>query len=55
MKKGLKMEKSYDKLLARLFQILLKLNSGERFTVEELAKEFNVSKRTVQRDMNERF
>lgn len=44
-----------DKLVRRLSQILLKLNSGDKLTVEELAKEFNVSKRTIQRDLNDRF
>jgi len=46
---------NHDTIATRLGIILNKLNSGERFSVEELAKEFNVSIRTIQRDMNERF
>ena len=34
---------SHDKIATRLVLILVKLNNGERFTVEELACEFNVS------------
>jgi predicted DNA-binding transcriptional regulator YafY len=34
---------------------LTKLNSGESVTIEGLSKEFNVSNRTIQRDLNERF
>ncbi len=44
-----------DKLARRLSQILLKLNSGEKLRIDELAKEFNVNKRTIQRDLNVRF
>lgn len=44
-----------DKLNTRLTQILLKLNEAQRFTIDELAEEFNVSIRTIQRDINERF
>jgi len=47
--------KSHDKIATRLAQILNKLNSGERLSIEELAEEFNVTKRTVQRDINERL
>ncbi len=49
------MSKSYDKLARRLAMILIKLNSGERFTATELAKEFNVSDKTIYRDMHERL
>lgn len=49
------MEKAYDKIATRLALILTKLNNGESVTVEELAKEFNVSNRTIQRDLKERF
>lgn len=45
----------HDTLVTRLSQILLKLNSGEELDIESLAEEFNVSKRTIQRDLNERF
>ena len=47
--------KKHDTLATRLSLILIKLNNAERFTVDELAKEFNVTKRTIQRDLNERF
>lgn len=46
---------SHDKIATRLACILTKLNNGESFTVEELAKEFNISVRTIQRDLNERL
>ncbi len=49
------MKKSHDTLAYRLSLILTKLNNGERFTVIELADEFNVSARTIQRDINERL
>ena len=49
------MEKSHDTLALRLSLILTKLNSGESFTARELAEEFNVSARTIQRDIKERL
>lgn len=49
------MAKSYDTLALRLSLILTKLNSGESFTAKELAEEFNVSARTIQRDIKERL
>jgi predicted DNA-binding transcriptional regulator YafY len=45
----------YDKVAIRLAQILQKLNNGELFTINELIKEFGVTKRTIQRDINERL
>jgi len=45
----------YDKILTRLTVILSKLNDGETLSVKELAKEFNTSERTIQRDFNERL
>ncbi|MDF1883684.1 DeoR family transcriptional regulator, partial [Sulfurimonas sp. SAG-AH-194-C21] len=45
----------YDKILTRLTVILSKLNYGEALSVKELAKEFNTSDRTIQRDFNERL
>jgi len=45
----------YDKILTRLTVILKRLNDGEALSVAELAKEFNVSSRTIQRDFNERL
>jgi len=44
----------YDKILTRLTIILSRLNDSEALSVTELAKEFNVSERTIQRDFNER-
>ncbi len=49
------MPSNHDKISTRLSLILTKLNSGERFNIQELAEEFNVSIRTIQRDINERF
>ncbi len=46
---------NHDKLSTRLTQILQKLNSGESLSLDDLANEFNVSLRTIQRDINERF
>lgn len=40
-----------DTLATRLVQILLKLNNGEAINAKELAPEFNVSVRTIQRDL----
>ncbi len=47
--------KNHDTIATRLAQILNKLNSGERFSVEELVEEFCVTSRTIQRDLNERL
>lgn len=45
----------HDKLPYRLTQILVRLNQGERLDPHALAEEFNVSLRTAQRDLSERF
>ena len=45
----------YDKALTRLVTILTKLYNGEQLSVKKLAEEFNVSRRTIQRDFNERL
>jgi len=45
----------YDTILTRLTIILSRLNDGEALSVKELAEEFNVSERTIQRDFNERL
>lgn len=45
----------YDKALTRLVSILTKLYNGEELSVKDLAQEFNVSTRTIQRDFNERL
>ncbi|WP_300668211.1 HTH domain-containing protein [Helicobacter sp. UBA3407] len=49
------MKQGHDTLAMRLALILKKLISGERFTIEDLSREFGVGKRTIQRDLNERF
>jgi len=51
----MKYKHDYDKTLTRLTVILKKLYEGEALSVSDLAKEFNVSIRTVQRDFNERL
>lgn len=45
----------HDTLVYRLAQILVKLNQGEKLDPRELADEFGVNPRTIQRDLNERF
>lgn len=45
----------HDKIATRLALIIQKLNARERFTLEELCEEFNVNKRTIQRDINDRL
>ena len=49
------MKKSHDTLGLRLSLILTKLNSGESFTARELAEEFNVDIRIIQRHVKERL
>lgn len=49
------MKKEHDKIGKRLGIIITKLNNGERFTAEELAEEFNVNVRTIQRDLKDRL
>ena len=47
--------KTHDKTAVRLTQILIKLNNGEKLDPSQLAEEFKVSLRTIQRDLLERF
>lgn len=47
--------KNSDKVLTRLIFILQKLSINELPTRKELAEEFNVSSKTIQRDINERL
>ena len=47
--------KSYDKTLTRLIIILTKLTNNELPTIKELAEEFNVGIRTIQRDVYQRL
>jgi predicted DNA-binding transcriptional regulator YafY len=46
---------NYDKILTRLTIILKRLYEGESLSIRELAEEFNVSTKTIQRDFNERL
>ena len=46
---------SAEKTLARLVEILRRLNEGQRIDPKALVSEFGVNLRTVQRDLNERF
>jgi predicted DNA-binding transcriptional regulator YafY len=45
----------HDSLVKRLAMMLVKLNQGERLVPSELARDFGVNVRTIQRDINERF
>lgn len=47
--------KEHDTLATRLTAILRKLNDGEKLVPRELADEFNVDIRTIQRDLNHRL
>lgn len=47
--------KSYDKTLTRLILTLTKLSNDERPTIKELASEFGIGIRTIQRDIYERL
>ncbi|WP_345974765.1 WYL domain-containing protein [Sulfurimonas sp. HSL3-7] len=49
------MDHEYDKILTRLTRTLSRLNSGEALSVKELADEYNVSTKTIQRDFNEKL
>lgn len=49
------MSNSHDKIAVRLSQILIKLNDGEKLNEIELANEFGVSLRTIQRDFAQRL
>lgn len=46
---------NHDTLVRRLALILVKLNQGEKLDPNQLALEFDVNLRTIQRDINERF
>lgn len=49
------MSKDYDKTLTRLVGILTKLSSNELVEIKELATEYNVSVRTIQKDIYQRL
>lgn len=46
---------THDTLVYRLSMMLVKLNQGEKLDPQDLADEFGVNVRTIQRDLNERF
>lgn len=46
---------THDTLVYRLSMMLVKLNQGEKLDPQDLADEFGVNIRTIQRDLNERF
>lgn len=46
---------THDTLVYRLSQMLVKLNQGEKLKPQNLADEFGVNIRTIQRDLNVRF
>lgn len=48
-------KKDYDKILYRLTSILTQLSNYERPTMEDLSVEYNVSRRTIQRDIYDRL
>lgn len=45
----------HNRLALRLGDILAKLNNGERLEIDNLAQEFQVTTRTITRDLRERF
>lgn len=46
---------NHETLVYRLVQMLIYLNQGRRLDPQALAEEFGVNRRTIQRDLNERF
>ena len=48
-------QQDHEALAQRLTQILLKLNQGEHLVPADLAAEFGVTLRTIQRDLNDRL
>lgn len=48
-------KKDYDKILTRITGILSKLANNEKPTILELAQEYNVSTKTIQRDIFQRL
>ena len=47
--------RAHDTLVYRLAELLTKFNQGESVAAQELADEFGVNLRTIQRDLNVRF
>lgn len=48
-------DKSHDLLGFRLADILRRLNQGEPLSIQQLAEDYGVNPRTIQRDLHERF
>ena len=48
-------QSGHDLLAWRLCAILQKLNQGERLGIDQLSEDFGVHRRTIQRDLQERF
>lgn len=48
-------EREHDRLAWRLTNILVRLNQGEQLEIGELAAEYGVHRRTISRDLQERF
>ena len=44
-----------DKLVFRMIAIITKLNSGDKFTVKELAEDFGTTEKTITTDLNKRL
>ena len=51
----MKSSANHETIVYRLAQILIKLNQGEKLDPQQLADEFRVTLRTIQRDLNVRF
>ena len=49
------MSQSHDTVAYRLASILQKLNQGEKLDPNQLAEEYQVHRRTIMRDLTERF
>lgn len=47
--------RKYDRMAVRLSALIARLMAGENLILAELANEFNVSERTLQRDLRERL
>jgi len=54
-KKKQKKVKQYDKVVSRLIRIIIQINQNEGPTTKEFAEEFNVTERTIQKDIYERL
>lgn len=46
------MQQKHEKLAERLVNLIIRLNDGERLNIDSLTTDYQVSKRTIQRDFN---